>query len=145
MVHDPLTLPTWSQPSPSVSDPFVLTGQDGFLYGRGASDNKGSVLAAIFAAALSRQADTQFGQDFDEEYHKCGARRREWERVAGLRVSGGVLRGNMRARRWQVLGCVPAAPLSLQLRRTFRRVFGIWFLCDQVPEGSHPCPRDLQP
>jgi hypothetical protein len=56
---------------PPVSDPFVLTGQDGYLYGRGASDNKGSVLAAIFAAALCRQGDTPFGEDFDAEYRKC--------------------------------------------------------------------------
>ena len=65
-----MTVPLLSLILCHVSDPFVLTGQDGFLYGRGASDNKGSVLAAIFAAALSQQADTHFGQDFDEEYHK---------------------------------------------------------------------------
>ncbi|ODQ52565.1 glutathione degradosome [Saitoella complicata NRRL Y-17804] len=33
------------------SDPYELTGQDGYLYGRGVSDNKGPVLAAIFAAS----------------------------------------------------------------------------------------------
>ncbi|KAI8086176.1 uncharacterized protein BX664DRAFT_335096 [Halteromyces radiatus] len=31
------------------SDPFKLTGKNGYLYGRGTSDNKGPVLACIFA------------------------------------------------------------------------------------------------
>jgi di- and tripeptidase len=31
-------------------DPFTLTGEDGFLYGRGISDNKGPIMAAIYAA-----------------------------------------------------------------------------------------------
>ncbi|ORX61449.1 Zn-dependent exopeptidase [Hesseltinella vesiculosa] len=31
------------------SDPFKLTGRNGYLYGRGTSDNKGPVLACIFA------------------------------------------------------------------------------------------------
>ncbi|KAI9321641.1 hypothetical protein BX666DRAFT_2017500 [Dichotomocladium elegans] len=31
------------------TDPFKLTGKDGYLYGRGTSDNKGPVLASIFA------------------------------------------------------------------------------------------------
>lgn len=34
-----------------IQDPFTMTGQDGFLYGRGASDNKGPVMAAIYAVA----------------------------------------------------------------------------------------------
>ncbi|KAI5286299.1 hypothetical protein KEM54_006895 [Ascosphaera aggregata] len=33
------------------TDPFTLTSLDGFLYGRGVSDNKGPVLAALYAAA----------------------------------------------------------------------------------------------
>ncbi|EEH38280.2 WD repeat-containing protein [Paracoccidioides lutzii Pb01] len=33
------------------SDPFQLTSVNGFLYGRGVSDNKGPVLAALYAAA----------------------------------------------------------------------------------------------
>ncbi|KAJ4349657.1 uncharacterized protein N0V89_008274 [Didymosphaeria variabile] len=31
-------------------DPFVLTGEGGYLYGRGISDNKGPIMAAIYAA-----------------------------------------------------------------------------------------------
>ena len=31
-------------------DPFELTGEGGYLYGRGASDNKGPIMAAIYAA-----------------------------------------------------------------------------------------------
>jgi len=33
-----------------TDDAFALSGRDGFYYGRGVSDNKGPVLAAIFAA-----------------------------------------------------------------------------------------------
>jgi acetylornithine deacetylase/succinyl-diaminopimelate desuccinylase-like protein len=38
-------------PSAWESPPFTLSGRDGFLYGRGTSDNKGPLLAMIFAAA----------------------------------------------------------------------------------------------
>jgi acetylornithine deacetylase/succinyl-diaminopimelate desuccinylase-like protein len=40
------------------SDPFKLTGRNGYLYGRGATDNKGPIMAVAFAAAelLSRKA-----------------------------------------------------------------------------------------
>ena len=34
-----------------TDDPYTLSGRDGFLYGRGVSDNKGPVLAAMFAAS----------------------------------------------------------------------------------------------
>ncbi|KAL3479957.1 hypothetical protein BJX99DRAFT_255115 [Aspergillus californicus] len=38
------------------TDPYQLTSMDGFLYGRGVTDNKGPVLAALYAAAdLARQ------------------------------------------------------------------------------------------
>ena len=41
-----------------VADPFTMTGFDGYLYGRGTSDNKGPVMAAIYACAdlVSRKA-----------------------------------------------------------------------------------------
>ncbi|KAK3673915.1 hypothetical protein LTR78_006117 [Recurvomyces mirabilis] len=32
-------------------DPFAMEGRDGYLYGRGTSDNKGPIMAAIFACA----------------------------------------------------------------------------------------------
>lgn len=40
------------------SDPFSLTGRNGYLYGRGATDNKGPIMAVACAAAdlLSRRA-----------------------------------------------------------------------------------------
>lgn len=38
------------------TEPFQLTSTDGFLYGRGVSDNKGPVLAAVYAAADLSQA-----------------------------------------------------------------------------------------
>jgi len=37
------------------SDPFTLHGRDGYLYGRGASDNKGPILAAALAARAVQQ------------------------------------------------------------------------------------------
>lgn len=40
------------------TDPFALTGINGYLYGRGVSDNKGPVLAALFAAGeLAQQGE----------------------------------------------------------------------------------------
>ncbi|KAL3452624.1 hypothetical protein BJX65DRAFT_303439 [Aspergillus insuetus] len=42
------------------TDPYQLTSMDGFLYGRGVSDNKGPILAALYAAAdLARQKNLQ--------------------------------------------------------------------------------------
>ncbi|KAG8792281.1 hypothetical protein FRC17_008618, partial [Serendipita sp. 399] len=37
------------------SDPFTLSGRDGYLYGRGVSDNKGPILAAAFAISELRR------------------------------------------------------------------------------------------
>jgi di- and tripeptidase len=41
-----------------IVDPFAMEGIDGYLYGRGTSDNKGPIMAAIFACAelMSEQA-----------------------------------------------------------------------------------------
>ncbi|KAH9480318.1 putative di- and tripeptidase DUG2 [Psilocybe cubensis] len=58
------------------SDPFILTGRNGYLYGRGATDNKGPIIAVACAAAdlLSRRAlevDLVFLIEGDEE---CGSK-----------------------------------------------------------------------
>ncbi|KAK4549317.1 hypothetical protein LTR36_006314 [Oleoguttula mirabilis] len=57
-------------------DPFAMEGIDGYLYGRGTSDNKGPIMAAIFACAelTSEQAlgsDIIFLIEGEEE---CGSR-----------------------------------------------------------------------
>lgn len=59
-----------------VEDPFGMEGIDGYLYGRGTSDNKGPIMAAIFACAelTSEQAlgsDIIFLIEGEEE---CGSR-----------------------------------------------------------------------
>ncbi|KAL9610987.1 MAG: hypothetical protein Q9167_004332 [Letrouitia subvulpina] len=61
---------TWS------SDPFFMQARNGYLYGRGVTDNKGPVLAAIFAVAdlvAARQltSDIVFLIEGEEE---CGSR-----------------------------------------------------------------------
>ncbi|KAK5136811.1 hypothetical protein LTR08_002107 [Meristemomyces frigidus] len=57
-------------------DPFAMEGIDGYIYGRGTSDNKGPIMAAIFACAelMSEQAlgsDIIFLIEGEEE---CGSR-----------------------------------------------------------------------
>lgn len=57
-------------------DPFTMEGVDGYLYGRGTSDNKGPIMAAIFACAelMTEQAlgsDIIFLIEGEEE---CGSR-----------------------------------------------------------------------
>ena len=57
------------------SEPFVLTGKNGYLYGRGVTDNKGPILAVACAAAelLSKRAlgvDIVFLIEGEEE---CGS------------------------------------------------------------------------
>ena len=59
-----------------LTDPFTLEGIDGYLYGRGTSDNKGPIMAAIFACAelksqQSLGADIVFLIEGEEE---CGSR-----------------------------------------------------------------------
>ncbi|KAL8845425.1 MAG: hypothetical protein Q9176_000061 [Flavoplaca citrina] len=58
------------------SDPFLMHGTNGYLYGRGVSDNKGPVLAAIYAvvelvAEKSLTSDVVFLIEGEEE---CGSR-----------------------------------------------------------------------
>ena len=57
-------------------DPFTLEGRDGYLYGRGVSDNKGPILAAIYAVAdlvadQKLETDIVFLIEGEEE---CGSR-----------------------------------------------------------------------
>ncbi|KII90799.1 hypothetical protein PLICRDRAFT_174166 [Plicaturopsis crispa FD-325 SS-3] len=65
-----------SAPSASwLSDPFTLTGRNGYLYGRGVTDNKGPIMAAACAAAdlLGKRAlglDLVFLIEGEEE---CGS------------------------------------------------------------------------
>ncbi|CAL8578828.1 hypothetical protein XPA_004601 [Xanthoria parietina] len=59
-----------------VSDPFMMHGMNGYLYGRGVSDNKGPVLAAIYAVAelvteKRLNSDVVFLIEGEEE---CGSR-----------------------------------------------------------------------
>ncbi|KAK9467574.1 hypothetical protein V1512DRAFT_237272 [Lipomyces arxii] len=59
------------------TDPFSLSGVNGYLYGRGVSDNKGPILAAIFAAAeLHREKKLRTSVVFliegEEEYGSLG-------------------------------------------------------------------------
>lgn len=58
-----------------TSDPFVLQGRDGFLYGRGVSDNKGPILSAAYAVAdlvaeKNLETDVVFLIEGEEE---CGS------------------------------------------------------------------------
>ena len=45
-----------------LTDPFAMEGIDGYLYGRGTSDNKGPIMAAIFACA-ELIAEQELGSD----------------------------------------------------------------------------------
>ncbi|KAJ3346541.1 hypothetical protein GGF32_007630, partial [Allomyces javanicus] len=49
-----------TDPEQWETDPFTMTGHNGYLYGRGVSDDKGPILAAIFAVAdLASQGQLQ--------------------------------------------------------------------------------------
>lgn len=60
-----------------TNDPFTLTGTNGYLYGRGVSDNKGPILAALYAVTDLMQAqklenDVIFLIEGEEEYGSRG-------------------------------------------------------------------------
>jgi di- and tripeptidase len=60
-------------------DPFTLTGRNGYLYGRGVTDDKGPIMAVAYAAAdlLSRRAlevDLVFLIEGEEETGSHGFR-----------------------------------------------------------------------
>lgn len=62
------------------SDPFSMHGRDGFLYGRGVSDNKGPILAALYAvadlvAAQQLESDVIFLIEGEEEKASRGFER----------------------------------------------------------------------
>ena len=58
-----------------TDDPFTLSGRDGFYYARGVSDNKGPVLAAMFAASdlLKRGSDVNITFLIEGE-EECGSK-----------------------------------------------------------------------
>ncbi|KAK1816710.1 hypothetical protein LTR12_008856 [Friedmanniomyces endolithicus] len=59
-----------------IVDPFAMEGIDGYLYGRGTSDNKGPIMAAIFACAELTSEQT-LGSDIIfliEGEEECGSR-----------------------------------------------------------------------
>ncbi|TKA64798.1 hypothetical protein B0A55_10111 [Friedmanniomyces simplex] len=59
-----------------IVDPFAMEGIDGYLYGRGTSDNKGPIMAAIFACA-ELTAEQTLGSDIIfliEGEEECGSR-----------------------------------------------------------------------
>lgn len=69
-------IPAENEQGKWIVDPFSMEGVDGFLYGRGASDNKGPIMAAIYAVAelIAEQAldsDIVFLIEGEEE---CGSR-----------------------------------------------------------------------
>ncbi|RDA90847.1 hypothetical protein CP533_1528 [Ophiocordyceps camponoti-saundersi (nom. inval.)] len=60
-----------------LTDPFTLKGTNGFLYGRGVSDNKGPILAALYAVTELMQAqrlenDVVFLIEGEEEFGSRG-------------------------------------------------------------------------
>ncbi|PNS14190.1 hypothetical protein CAC42_6703 [Sphaceloma murrayae] len=58
------------------TDPFTMEGINGYLYGRGTSDNKGPIIAAIFACA-ELTAEQSLGSDIVfliEGEEECGSR-----------------------------------------------------------------------
>ena len=69
-------IPADDQQRKWIVDPFNMQGIDGYLYGRGASDNKGPIMAAIYAAAelnaeQALDSDIVFLIEGEEE---CGSR-----------------------------------------------------------------------
>ncbi|KKA27702.1 hypothetical protein TD95_002368 [Thielaviopsis punctulata] len=54
--YDVVAADTRRNTSSWTTDPFEMKGDSGFLYGRGVSDNKGPILAALFAVADLMQA-----------------------------------------------------------------------------------------
>lgn len=71
--YDIITASTGS--SDWTDDAFTLSGRDGFYYGRGVSDNKGPVLAAMFAASdLLNQGEDVNITFLIEGEEECGSK-----------------------------------------------------------------------
>ena len=71
--YDIVTAATGS--SSWTDDAFTLSGRDGFYYGRGVSDNKGPVLAAMFAASDLLKHDVDINITFlIEGEEECGSK-----------------------------------------------------------------------
>lgn len=69
-------IPAENEQGKWITDPFSMQGIDGYLYGRGASDNKGPIMAAIYAVAdliadQTLDSDIVFLIEGEEE---CGSR-----------------------------------------------------------------------
>ena len=74
-----------------ITDPFRLEGINGYLYGRGVSDNKGPILAALFAVAelVSDQtldSDIIFLIEGEEESGSRGVERQSNETETSLAI-----------------------------------------------------------
>ncbi|KAI8869947.1 Zn-dependent exopeptidase [Ramicandelaber brevisporus] len=68
-----------ANPAEWSSPPFSLSGRDGYLYGRGVTDNKGPILAAVFATSELHQdrlleCDVVFFIEGEEENGSAGIR-----------------------------------------------------------------------
>jgi len=58
-----------------TDDAYTMSGRDGFYYGRGVSDNKGPVLAAMFAASDLLKEDADVNVTFlIEGEEECGSK-----------------------------------------------------------------------
>lgn len=58
-----------------TDDAYTMSGRNGFYYGRGVSDNKGPVLAAMFAASDLLKEDADVNVTFlIEGEEECGSK-----------------------------------------------------------------------
>lgn len=77
-------VPANTQKGKWLTDPFKLTGLNGYLYGRGVSDNKGPIIAALYAVTDLMQAkaldsDIIFLIEGEEEAGSRGFRETVWK------------------------------------------------------------------
>jgi di- and tripeptidase len=77
-------VPANTQEGKWLTDPFKLTGMNGYLYGRGVSDNKGPIIAALYAVTDLMQAkaldsDIIFLIEGEEEAGSRGFQETVWK------------------------------------------------------------------